>query len=68
MSRPGAALVAGPTGTVGCGAAVAVEMAPGVVRAGAAVSRLGNAVSAAGSGATEASTPGVISAGFWAGT
>jgi hypothetical protein len=71
MSCPGAALVAGPTGTVGCGTAEAAGAelgnAPGVARAGAAVWRTGTADSEAGRGANEASTAGATGAGSTAG-
>jgi len=72
--RPGAAVVAGPTGTVGWGAAVGAATY-GV--AGAAVSSPGNgedsigtpgSVSLVGIGAEDISTAGAIGAGFSAGT
>ena len=75
MSRVGAAVVAGPTGTVGCGAAVGA--APyGVAAAGARVWAPGRgdapvciagAVSPVGIGSDDASTAGASGTAFSAG-
>ena len=71
MSRPGAGMIVGPTGTVARGSAVAgTAVAAGVAAgrtdsdAGTPVAPYGTAVSAAGAGADDASRAGTTGAGF----